>query len=149
MPDPPLDYAYRLPDCVFALAPEQRSPRCNQDFAELDDRRFVRSLFPIAIEGGEEFRYGIWVEVAPETFDRVIHAWNDPARYRTLSFDGRVANAFPPLGDSAVGATVSLATRDDTSRPFVVSAEDEAVSSLLVRGWTRDEHLALAASLRA
>ncbi len=148
MPCPPLDYGYRLPDCVFALPEEQRSPRCNRDFAELGARRFVRVLLPVAIEGGEEFRYGIWVEVELATFERVVRAWNEPEQYRALTFDGRVANAFPPFGASVVGASVSLATRDERSRPFVARAEREELAFLLRVGWTREEHLAVAAALR-
>lgn len=147
--DPPLDYAYRLPDCVFALPAEQRSPRCNEDFAELDERRFVRSLFPVPLEGGAEFRYGVWIEVTPDEFDRVVGAWNDSVKYRGLEFRGQVANAFPPLGDRVLGVTVALATRDERSRPFVVHADDEEVASLLRRGWTRAEHVALAAVQRS
>ncbi len=149
VPDPPLDYAYRLPDCVFALPEEERSPRCSRDFAELDGRRFVRCLIPVPVEGGQEFRYGIWIEVAPDTFERVVRAWNDPVQYRALAFAGRVANAFPPLGDRAVGAVVRLATRGDRSRPFVVDANDGPLASLLRRGWTLAEHLAVASALRS
>lgn len=149
MTDPPLDYAYRLPDCVFALPEEERSPRCTQDFAELDRRRFVRTLFPVPLEGGEEFRYGIWIEVTPDTFEHVVRAWNDPVQYRALTFSGLVANAIPPLGARAVGGVVDLATRDDRSRPFVVAAHDQQLALLLHRGWTRAEHLAIAFALRA
>lgn len=148
MPDPLLDYAYGLPDCVFALPKEQRSPRCNEDFAELGERRFVRSLFPIAIEGGDEFRFGIWVEVARETFEHVIRAWNDPVAYRALTFRGSIANDLAPLGQGMLGAAVSLETRDATSRPFVVGAGDARLASLLDRGWTRQEFLVIAAKLR-
>jgi hypothetical protein len=132
---------------VFALPKEQRSPRCNKDFTELDERRFVRSLFPVPIQGGEEFRFGIWVEVALDTFEHVIRVWNDPVAYRTLAFDGRVSNAFVPLEECTLGATVSLATRDATSRPFVVRAADPRLASLLERGWTREQFLAVAAML--
>ena len=94
--EPPLDFAYRMPDCVFARPEEQRSPRCNEDFADLDSGRFVRALLPVPIEGGEEFCFGIWVEVSVTTFERVVRAWNESEAYRTLSFDGAIANAFPP-----------------------------------------------------
>jgi len=149
IPYPPLDFAYRLPDCVFALPAELRSPRCNEDFAELGDRKFVRGLLPVRIEGSEEFRYGVWLEVDPETFERVIRAWNDPAAYRKLAFSGRIANALPPFGPRALDALVNLATRDERGRPFVVSSPERWLKDLLTRGWTHREHLDLAAALRA
>jgi len=149
IPDPPLDYACKMPDCVFALPAEQRSRRCNEDFAELGNRKFVRGLLPIPIEGGEEFRYGVWLEVDPETFEHVIRAWNDPPVYRTLAFSGRIANALPPFGPRALDALVDLATRDEKGRPFVVGSTEPWLKDLLARGWSRQEHLDLADSLRA
>jgi hypothetical protein len=132
---------------VFAIPAEQRSRRCNEDFAELGDRKFVRGLLPVRIEGGEEFRYGVWLEVDPETFEQVIRVWNDPAAYRSLAFGGRIANALPPFGSCALGAHVDLATRDEKSRPFVVNSREPWLEDLLARGWTHREHLDLAAAL--
>lgn len=146
--DPPLDYAYRLPDCVFALPAEHRSSRCNEDFAELGDRRFVRGLLPVPVEDTEEFRYGLWLEVDAATFERVIRAWNDPVAYRALTFSGRIANALPPFGVRSLDVLVDLATRDEKSRPFVVRAQEPWLEELLERGWTQREHLKLAAGLR-
>jgi len=149
IPDPPLDYAYKLPDCVFALSAEQRSPRCNEDFAEMGERKFVRGLLPVPIEGGEEFRYGVWVEVDRDTFERVVRVWNDAAAYRTLTFSGRIANAFPPFGQRTVDVLVDLATRDEKSRPFVIHSREPWLVGLLARGWTHREHLDVAQALRA
>ncbi len=118
IPDPPLDYAYKLP-------------------------------LPVPIEGGEEFRYGVWVEVDRDTFERVVRVWNDAAAYRTLTFSGRIANAFPPFGQRTVDVLVDLATRDEKSRPFVIHSREPWLVGLLARGWTHREHLDVAQALRA
>lgn len=148
IPGLPLDFAYSLPDCVFALPPEERSSRCSADFAELGERRFVRGLLPVPVGGGEEFRYGIWLEVDEGTFQRVRRAWNDPVTYRTLTFTSRLANAVEPFGLATLGVEVEVATRGENARPFVVGSRAEWLERLVTEGWTRQEYVERASSLR-
>lgn len=145
----PLDFAYSLPDCVFEQPPSARSPRCNADFAELGDRKFVRALLPVPVEGGEEFRYGVWLEVDQDTFSRVVHAWNDPATYPSLAFGGVVANAIEPYGAKTVGLKVGAATRSQNARPFVIRADVEWLGGLLTDGWSRSEYVEHAKAMLA
>jgi hypothetical protein len=148
LPDLPLDFAYSLPDCVFALLPEERSPRCNADFAELGERKFVRGLLPVPVQGSEEFRYGVWLEVDADTFQRVLRSWNDPDTFRTLTFSGRLANAVEPFGATTLGVEVEVATRGENARPFVVRSRADWLERLITGGWTRQEYVERASGLR-
>ncbi len=147
IPDLPLDFAYSLPDSVFDQPPSERSPRCNADFAELGERRFVRALLPVPVEDSAEFRYGVWIEVDQDTFVRVVHAWDDPATYPTLTFSGVIANAIEPYGAKAVGLEVRAATRSQNARPFVVRADAEWLERLLTEGWSRSEYVEYAKAM--
>lgn len=135
-----LDFGFTLPDCVWALPPDERSPRNSKDFAELGKRRFVRGLLPIQIVGGEEFRFGVWLEVEPDVFDVIVASWNDEVAYPQLTFVATIANAVPPWRGKTVGAEVHVGVRDQKSRPFVVSSHVEWLQDVLERGWTEAQY---------
>lgn len=142
------DFAYQLPDCIWAQRESQRSSRNSGDFAELDERRFVRGLLPVKLENGEEFRYGVWLEVDRTTFDEVRSSWNDEVRYPELRFAAKIANAAPPWRKRILGVEVDVGVRDQKSRPFVVAARERWLQRVIERGWTAAEYDAAVESFR-
>jgi hypothetical protein len=143
---PLLDFGYQAPDCVWAQLPRERSPENTGDFAQFAERRFVRGLLPIKLEDGEEFRFGIWLEVDLATFAVVRASWTDPPRYLRLRFSASVANAVPPWHHRILGCEVEVGTRDATSRPFVIGARDAWLRRVLDAGWTSSDYEAAVAS---
>lgn len=142
-----LDFGYQLPDCIWAQPAHLRSPRNTHDFAVLADRCFIRGLLPVKLEDGEEFRYGVWLEVDAAAFRRARKVWNDPARYPALTFAATIANAAPPWAEQILGARVDVGVREPSARPFVRAARDAWLQDLLERGWTGAEYEEVVARL--
>lgn len=143
-----LDFGYQLPDCIWNQPESERSTRNTRDFASLGDRCFIRGLLPVPLESGEEFRYGIWLEVPRATFDEARQSWDDENRYLKLRFVGKIANAVSPWWDKILGIAVDIGGRDQGSRPFVVAAHEPWLQQIIERGWTAAEYHAAIASLR-
>ena len=126
------DFSFKMPDCVFALPPAERSPRNQENFAECDDRLFVRALVPVALGDGEELRIGVWVEVAREAFFALLRVfWDDEAAYAALRLTGTVENALALAGHELRGAAVTLAARDPKQCLFVVESATPWLAELL------------------
>ena len=150
------DYAYTWPDRVFALPPDERASRtwrsseANPDFVVLDSTAFfVRGLLPIPLGAGEEFRYGVWLEVSQTDFQRILEAWNDDEAYTKLRFRAALANGIAPWGEPALGAAVDVGTRDAGTRPCVTRADDAWLAELLRSGWDRSTYESVARSILA
>ncbi|MEK7466548.1 MAG: DUF2199 domain-containing protein [Planctomycetota bacterium] len=138
-PNPPasgkgLDFTFGMPDCVFALPVEQRSRQNLQNFAECEDRRFVRALLPIRIEDGGELRIGIWVEISRDDFRRLYEVfWDDEKAYVAMSVSGRIENTFRIIGENLNGILVRMAARTPDECLFVLDSESAWLASLLAR----------------
>jgi hypothetical protein len=148
------DLAYQLPDRIFSLSPAERTARVwqsaetNSDFAVLDGEAFyVRGIVPVPLPGGDQFRYGAWLEVSQPEFTRILEAWGDDAAYERLRFRARLANALPPFGERAMGAAVEVATGDASARPKVVAADDAWLADLLRDGWDQATYEAFARTI--
>jgi hypothetical protein len=118
------------------------------NFAELDDRRFVRGLLPIRLTSGEEFRVGVWLEVGRDIFDDIFESWDDTVRYPQLKFVATIANAAPPWREKILGVEVHVGVRDQNSRPYVFASHTAWLHQVLERGWTDAEYEAVIASIR-
>lgn len=126
------DFSFKMPDCVFALPPDQRSPRNQENFAERDDRVFVRALVPVALADGEELRIGVWVEVTREAFFALLRVfWDDDAAYAALRLTGTVENSLPIAGHDLRGAAVTLKARDPSQCLFVAESATPWLAELL------------------
>lgn len=147
-PAPLLNYGYQAPDCVWAQPATERSPRNNVDFTEFGDRRFVRGLLPVRLATGEEFRFGVWLEVDATTFTEIVSTWHDEARYPHLRFSATIANAVTPWHSLILGAPVDAGVRHQDARPFVTAARMPWLQGVLERGWTTAEYEAVVASFR-
>jgi hypothetical protein len=102
----------------------------------------------VRLERGEEFRYGLWLEVSRTTFDDVRDSWNDKQRYPELKFVAKIANAAPPWRARIVGAEVKVGVRDQDSRPVVIAARKRWLQAIIKHGWTVAEYDAAVASFR-
>ena len=138
----PRDYAYRMPDLVFGLSPAERESRATQvgdDFwSSAPDHFYVRCLLPIPLFDGDEFCFGVWVDLREDVFCEVLDAWDDPDRYAALKFEGVLANLIRAPGWSGYGVRVHLETRNSQSRPFITAAEDESLQRMLQSGWSQE-----------
>jgi hypothetical protein len=150
------DFAHRWPDRVFALPSAERASRTwcwsddNPDFVALDGAFFyVRGLLPVPLEENDEFRYGVWLEVSQEDFERILQAWNDEQAYANLRFQATLANAVAPWGDRTLGIMVEVSTRDAGTRPWVSGAAEPWLAMLLRSGWDRATYEHVARSLAA
>lgn len=128
-----LDFGYHLPDCIWEQPVSERSPKNSSDFAELGKRRFVRGLLPVKLENGEEFQYGVWLEVDGETFDEIKASWNDGTRYPALKFVAKIANAAPPWRAKLLGVEVEVGVREQNARPFVNVAHEAWLQTIIER----------------
>lgn len=121
---------------------DERSSLNRPNFTELGERRFVRGLMPVKLEDGEEFRYGVWLEVDRGTFDNARASWNGE-RYLGLRFVATIANAAPPWGSRLLGVQVDVGVREQTALPFVIAAREPWLQAVLDRGWTAAEYEAV------
>ncbi len=142
-----LDVGNTWPDCIFALSPDERARRVWQDGSDRPDfiaidgaRHFVRSLLPLPLEDGAEFRYGVWLEVGKDDFDHIMRVWNDGSTYVTLRFQARLANAVEPWGKDTLNTIVEAAPRSFNERPYVFAAEQPALAAGLRVGWNRETY---------
>lgn len=147
--DPILDMAYDVPECVFEILKTSKGESLRDrvwlspghDFLELDKSRwFVRGLFPVPVEGGLEFRFGIWLELPSRAeFHHLMKVWDDPVAYERLSFDGKLANTLER--DDVIGSYLYASGGPDVNqKPKVHGADSGTLRRLLADGWTRDEH---------
>ncbi|MET0550661.1 MAG: DUF2199 domain-containing protein [Xanthomonas sp.] len=127
-PGLPTDWAFGLPDEVFALPylDRYRRVRSNTDLCTLDDRRFfIRGVLKIPFTYRDDaFAWGVWAEVSKEDHDLYVDHFSD-AQVQGHRFSGVLANAIPCLND-AVGLPFSVELQDPRNRPafaFPPSAE--------------------------
>ena len=151
--DPILDFAYDIPDCIFQIVKERGAEAIRgriwvsdgHDFIEFDKSRwFVRGLFPVPIEGGLEFRFGVWLELPSKAeFVHVMKTWDDQAAYEKLSFEAKLANSLERR-DVLGGYVHAYGGTDLNQKPFVHETENTTLNKLLKQGWsTKDYELFL------
>ena len=95
---------FMRPDAYLAVPAEERERRtaagddwCRIRSADDSERRyFLRVLLPVPVRGEAlPRRWGTWVEVSSEAYERASELWDDPAQVDEPPFPGRLANAFP------------------------------------------------------
>ncbi|MBK6471234.1 MAG: DUF2199 domain-containing protein [Betaproteobacteria bacterium] len=94
----PQDYSFGLPDEVFELDFISRylRARSNSDLCTLDESRyFMRGVIPLPFQdSGEEYCWGVWVEVSREDHDKYVRGYHDDLSAEP-SFPGKLANSIP------------------------------------------------------
>lgn len=129
-----LDFSFRLPDALLAVGARDR--QINENFARLEERRFVRGLLALPVLGGEEFRIGLWFEVAPADFEAV--AARAPAE-----LSGTADNGFSIGGNPLVGVVSRLVLNPAQPCPWVRGTSAAWLEQAMVEVRTSDEHFAL------
>lgn len=145
------DWAYTLPDEVWALSEADRAARAkyDTDLCLLDDRCFIRCILPVPLlEGEGAFCWGAWAEVARASFDRYVELY-DADGAAEPPHDGRLANALS-VYDQTLGVPVRIQFGDPTRRPVMSVGPDD--QSLLARdqrvGISQARHHEIVAQLR-
>jgi hypothetical protein len=115
-----LELAFRRPDVIAAMDPEEREQTVKEDndlCAIKWSKYFVRALLPLRVSGRDEpYCIGIWVEVEQPTFSRVLELWSEPGQAGEEPFDARIANSIPILPHT-LGLPVKLHLTGPTTRP--------------------------------
>ncbi len=115
----PLDYAFRLPDEVHALhyIDRYRRSRSNADLCTMDESRyFFRGVIPVPFkDSGEEFCWGVWVEVSRENHELYASGFHDDLS-EVPRFIGHLANDIPGY-DGTIGLVVEVQLMSGNDRP--------------------------------
>jgi hypothetical protein len=147
------DWAFKLPDEVWAIPESERAERAryDTDLCQLEERYFIRCILPVPLlEEDGAFCWGVWAEVEEFVFHRYLEIYeedgSDEPRRR-----GKLANALRPyprsfarpvdiqFGISTQRPTLSLLDDDDCSlaieqRSGIASARHHEILSLLSKG---------------
>jgi len=126
------DWAYTLPDEVWALSEPERATRAkyDSDLCRLDNRYFIRCILPVPLtDQNEAFCWGAWAEVSEQTFYRYVELYEVDGSSEP-SHPGRLANALSPYGQT-LGVPVLVQFGDPTKRPGLTALVND--HSLLAR----------------
>jgi len=145
------DWAYTLPDEVWALSETEKAARTkfDSDLCKLDDRYFIRCILPVPlVEQQNSFCWGAWAEVEQSTFYRYVELYEvdgseEPPHHGTL------ANALSPYGQT-IGVPVLIQFGDPTKRPVLsTQPNDQSVLAQEQRvGIDEQRHHEIVAGLR-
>lgn len=116
----PTDYAYKLPDDVWAMPEQEREvhAKWSSDLCRLGNRFFIRCiLFVPFTERAGEFGWGVWAEVSEPVFQRYLQVYEHDATGEPEA-TGLLANTAPAY-PQVVGAPVLIKFGSSTERPSV------------------------------
>ncbi|MBD8874523.1 DUF2199 domain-containing protein [Rhodanobacter sp. DHB23] len=121
----PTDYAWKLPDEVWAIPEPDRAQqaRWDADCCQLGERCFIRCVLRIPFQSRTgSYGWGIWVEVSERDFYRYVELYSEDARSEP-PIDGIVANGIP-CHDGSLGLAVSVQFGTAQHRPTVIASPD-------------------------
>jgi len=96
-----LEPSFRAPDAYYDIPPGERDSRTQlgddycrlRDAADTERRYFLRALLPIPVRGEPApCSWGIWVELAPLSFQRAWDLWEAPDQHTEPPMSGTLAN---------------------------------------------------------
>lgn len=127
-----LDIRAGLPEPVFQLSDAEREERAEVSddwcvFRDLDgvEHFYVRSLVEIPIPSlDDQFAYGVWVEVTPQTFARLGDLWHDERGPEEPAFPATLANELAPYEDT-LGLPVMVQLREVERLPSAELVETD------------------------
>lgn len=93
---------------------------------------FVRTLLPVRLTDGHSLRFGVWIAIHPDEFQRTVSVWNAP-EYSELKFSGYPANRIEPW--SLFATPVNLAVLNPDQTPYCVSSPNEELEAVLTKEW--------------
>jgi hypothetical protein len=126
----PTDWAYKLPDEVWAIPEAERShvARFNDDLCEWGDRRFIRCVLELPFtERDGSFGWGAWAEVELAVYERYNELYDEDAWGEPLK-SGSLANNLPAYAENTVRHPVLIQFRDPTTRPSLQLPPDDTSS---------------------
>lgn len=143
-------FDYTLPDPVAALTEAERArvvTFCSeQTVVTRTLGGFVRALLRVGLTDGRTVSFGVWISIEPDTYDRfadAVHGTGGDARTDEV-FDGRLATALAPWGDTVLGAAVTISSPrqgDGLRTPKVISSSAAALATVLRSTWPPAEIL--------
>jgi len=141
---------FKRPDPYLEVPEAERAARTkvDDDLCMIDETRFfVRSLLPIPVtDGGKDYCWGVWAEVAEAGFKRILELWSSPEQVNEPIIDARLANEMPYYGGT-LGLRVALHLTGPTTRPSVSLVDDHPLlSNQQTEGVDRSEVLAFSHS---
>ena len=119
----PMDIAYARPQQYFELPQAEREARAlfnaetNPDLCVIDGNQFlVRAVLPLPVEGGDEFRHGVWVVVDKPSFEK--YAWFEGDGSNEPPFEGHLSSEIPGYPSTFL-LPVEIKLGKPTDRPSV------------------------------
>lgn len=112
------DWAYTLPDVVWAIPEAERKERArfNSDLCQFGERHFIRCVLSVPfVEAPGYFGWGSWAEVDRSTFERYLELYDEDGSTEP-PHAGVLANRLSPYAGS-LGAPVLIQFRDPENRP--------------------------------
>ncbi len=118
-PDALPELAFRRPDAVEALEPDERDGAVQESdyFCALrGERYFVSAALGLPVAGRADYTLRAWAELDEDNFYRVLAFWEDEGRVDRPTFDAVLANAIPGLPETT-GLAVALTVVGPAQRP--------------------------------
>lgn len=136
------EVSFRFPDDYAELPEIERDKRAKAtpDFCQLDQRFFIRCVAPVPVlDGGREYCWGVWVEIAEADFRLAYATWDDEDVSHIPRLQARLANAVPEY-KNAKGLRGEIALKPDR-RPVLCIIQDSAFRDDQLNGVTRQDTL--------
>jgi len=125
-----MEVTFGMPDDYFNLGANDREARgkINNNFCQLDDRYFVRSVIPIPVlDRTEIYCWGVWVELSKDDFFKAYDTWEDDDVSHIPKLSGKLANDLPEY-ENTIYMEGRLELKSD-SRPFFYVSEESELKS--------------------
>jgi hypothetical protein len=124
----PTDWAYTLPDDVWAIPEPERSEvaKFNKDLCQLGERYFIRCVLEVPFTDDDDgfFGWGAWAEVQWPVFERYLDIYEDDGTAEPVHA-GTLANSLPAYSESK-GLPVLIQFREATKRPSLHMRPDDS-----------------------
>jgi len=120
------DWAFKLPDEVWAIPEEERAERamCSSDLCRFGDRLFIRCVLSVPfVESEGSFNWGCWAEVNRPVFERYLSLYDADGSDEPWHA-GKLANVLPGYARS-LGAACAIQFRESTHRPALLLPPDD------------------------
>jgi len=135
-----MEVAFGMPDDYFHMAEEDREERgkISNDFCQLDERYFVRSIIPVPVLDRDEiYCWGVWVELSKDDFFKAYDTWEDDDLSHMPKLSGKLANDLPEY-KNATYLEGKLELKNE-SRPFFYVTEESGLMMDQASGITVDD----------
>jgi hypothetical protein len=122
-----VELSYLKPDDIASMDEDEIEEKCkytNDYFVCEDEYFYIRCVLPLPVqEAGRDYCIGVWVQVSPNSFNRIWELWDDPAQSNEPPLRGLLANSVH-LSTGAKNAEVKVRLTGITSRPSVIVVDE-------------------------